>query len=162
MHEPYSLQLCKLCVILQSLAHHVMTCQRKFMLGLLVIFVNWRAGGECEGELTKAPLILAGEASEMNKGAFMEAIRTPRPANTLPIMTTISDTISSCIFRENFTRGVLTAQFQHITHILFISCTSSLHRIHIAIVVFCSGITRRHLLFVSPNSVACCLSCLLL
>jgi hypothetical protein len=29
MHEPYSLQLCKLCVILQSLAHHVMTCQRK-------------------------------------------------------------------------------------------------------------------------------------
>jgi hypothetical protein len=77
-------------------------------------------------------------------------------------MTTISDTISSCTFGDNFTRGVPTAQFQHITHILFIFSTSSLHRMHIAIAVFCSGITRRHLLSVSPTSAACCLSCLLL
>jgi hypothetical protein len=65
-------------------------------------------------------LILAGEASEMNRGAVMEAIPTPGPTNTLPIMIGISDTISTRIFRDNFTRRVTIAQFQHITHILFI------------------------------------------
>lgn len=38
--------------------------------------------------LTSAPLILAGEASEMYKGAVMEAIPTPRPTKILPIMMT--------------------------------------------------------------------------
>ena len=36
--------------------------------------------------LTKAPLILAGEASEMYRGAVIDAIPTPKPTNTLPSM----------------------------------------------------------------------------
>lgn len=38
--------------------------------------------------LTSAPLILAGEASEMYKGAVMEAIPTPNPTRSLPIIIT--------------------------------------------------------------------------
>ena len=36
--------------------------------------------------LTRAPLTLVGEASEMYKGDAIEAIPTPRPTNTLPTM----------------------------------------------------------------------------
>ncbi|WVZ86363.1 hypothetical protein U9M48_033159, partial [Paspalum notatum var. saurae] len=38
--------------------------------------------------LTRAPLIRAGDASEMYRGAVMEAIPTPRPTKTLPTMIT--------------------------------------------------------------------------
>lgn len=36
--------------------------------------------------LTRAPLTFAGDASEMYKGALMDAILTPRPTKTLPIV----------------------------------------------------------------------------
>jgi len=38
--------------------------------------------------LTRAPLILAGEASEMYRGAVIDAIPTPKPTKTLPRMIT--------------------------------------------------------------------------
>jgi len=45
---------------------------------------NWPPVMRSPLVLTRAPLILAGEASEMYRGAVMEAIPTPRPTNTLP------------------------------------------------------------------------------
>ena len=37
---------------------------------------------------TRAPLMLAGEASEMYRGAVMDAMPTPKPTKILPIMMT--------------------------------------------------------------------------